>query len=140
VRKFFPTYDKPTDTGPELPGLPYPPPGGAINDVDVLEIPLAIQDRVFERDGKLWYPQVWILMSMLWEVGAPGGGGVPSAGLLCTHSLRDAVVCCLDAAVHVHLPLPALAVSLLGLVCQPNVLSSGWGWELYLNFTNQCST
>lgn len=59
VRKFFPTLDiGSVDTGPELPGLPYPPPGGAINPNDVLEIPLAIQDRVFDKANNLWYPQV----------------------------------------------------------------------------------
>jgi hypothetical protein len=58
VRKFFPTYDTPKDTGPELAGLPYPPPGGANNEFDILELPLAIQDRVFDSNGQLWYPQV----------------------------------------------------------------------------------
>jgi hypothetical protein len=58
VRKFFPTLDLPKDTGPELPGLPYPPPDGAVNPVDYLELPLAIQDRVFDSNGELWYPQV----------------------------------------------------------------------------------
>ena len=55
VRKFFPTYS-PKDTGAELPGLPYPPPGGAEDPADIREIPLAIQDRTFQSDSSLWYP------------------------------------------------------------------------------------
>jgi hypothetical protein len=55
IRKLFPSYS-PIDKGPELPGLPYPPPGGASDPNDIREIPLAIQDRVFEQSSKLWYP------------------------------------------------------------------------------------
>ena len=55
IRNFFPEY-RPgqRDTGPELPGLPYPPPGGCNQAADVRELPLAIQDRMFKQDGSLW--------------------------------------------------------------------------------------
>lgn len=51
----MPTYS-PKDTGPELPGLPYPPPGGAEDPADIRELPLVVQDRLFANDSMLWYP------------------------------------------------------------------------------------
>jgi hypothetical protein len=60
IRKFFPTYS-PVNTGPELPGLPYPPPGGASDPRDIREIPLLIQDRVFQNNSQLWYPQADVM-------------------------------------------------------------------------------
>jgi hypothetical protein len=40
-------------TGPELPGLPYPPPSGAKHPEDVEEIPFAIQDSTFDGNSQL---------------------------------------------------------------------------------------
>jgi hypothetical protein len=56
-------------TGPELPGLSYPPPGGAEDPADIRELPLVIQDRVFERDSKLWYPVAETPKSMAFPAG-----------------------------------------------------------------------
>jgi hypothetical protein len=47
---------RPTLSGPELPGLPYPPPGLG-PDSAVRELPLAIQDRVFDIFNQLYYPK-----------------------------------------------------------------------------------
>jgi hypothetical protein len=57
IRKFFPSYS-PYNRGPELRGLPYPPPGGTtkMTTGDIRELPLAIQDRVFANNSHLWYP------------------------------------------------------------------------------------
>jgi hypothetical protein len=45
-----------TLSGPELPGLPYPPPGLG-PDSAVRELPLAIQDRAFDIFNQLYYPK-----------------------------------------------------------------------------------
>jgi hypothetical protein len=46
LRDFFP------DTQPELPGLPYPPPGKG-PDSAVRELLLAVQDRAFDVNNQL---------------------------------------------------------------------------------------
>lgn len=49
-------------TTPELTGLPYPPPGALLSNgqpvasTAVREIPLAIQDRIFDINSNLYYP------------------------------------------------------------------------------------
>jgi len=68
IRKFFPSFS-PTNTGPELRGLPYPPPGGAVNPADIREIPLVIQDRVFQNNSKLWYPQADVPTNLAYPAG-----------------------------------------------------------------------
>lgn len=68
IRKFFPTYS-PVNTGPELPGLPYPPPGGASDPRDIREIPLLFQDRVFQNNSQLWYPQADMPANMTYPQG-----------------------------------------------------------------------
>ncbi|WIA31356.1 hypothetical protein OEZ86_002257 [Tetradesmus obliquus] len=50
VRNAFP------QNGPELPGLPYLPPGMG-PDSAVRELPLAIQDRAFDTSNQLYYPK-----------------------------------------------------------------------------------
>jgi hypothetical protein len=50
VRNSFP------QNGPELPGIPYPPPGMG-PDSAVRELPLAIQDRAFDIFNQLYYPK-----------------------------------------------------------------------------------
>jgi hypothetical protein len=50
VRNSFP------QNGPELPGIPYPPPGMG-PDKAVRELPLAIQDRAFDIFNQLYYPK-----------------------------------------------------------------------------------
>jgi bilirubin oxidase len=50
LRDFFPN-DK-----PELPGLPFPPPGRGPNEA-VRELLLAVQDRAFDTNNQLYYPK-----------------------------------------------------------------------------------
>lgn len=69
----IPTPTTPTSCcwppGPELPGLPYPPPEGAIDPADIRELPLVIQDRVFQDDSRLWYPAAHTPASLAYPEG-----------------------------------------------------------------------
>jgi spore coat protein A len=50
IRNHFP------DHKPELPGLPFPPPGRGPN-ANVRELLLTIQDRAFDVNNQLYYPK-----------------------------------------------------------------------------------
>jgi hypothetical protein len=50
IRNYFPSHK------PELPGLPFPPPGRGPN-ADVRELLLGIQDRAFDMNNQLYYPK-----------------------------------------------------------------------------------
>uniref|UniRef100_A0A383VIA1 Plastocyanin-like domain-containing protein n=1 Tax=Tetradesmus obliquus TaxID=3088 RepID=A0A383VIA1_TETOB len=53
---FFMVRDAFPQNSPELPGLPYPPPGRVAPEL-VRELPLAIQDRAFDVNNQLYYPK-----------------------------------------------------------------------------------
>jgi hypothetical protein len=53
---FFMVHNSFPQNGPELPGIPYPPPGMG-PDSAVRELPLAIQDRAFDVNNQLYYPK-----------------------------------------------------------------------------------
>ncbi|WIA16509.1 hypothetical protein OEZ85_013187 [Tetradesmus obliquus] len=53
---FFMLRDSFPDNKPELPGLPFPPPGKG-PDSAVRELLLAIQDRAFDVNNQLYYPK-----------------------------------------------------------------------------------
>ncbi|KAF6257813.1 hypothetical protein COO60DRAFT_1460964 [Scenedesmus sp. NREL 46B-D3] len=50
IRSYFP------DRKPELPGIPFPPPGKGPN-ANARELPLVIQDRAFDVNNQLYYPK-----------------------------------------------------------------------------------
>jgi hypothetical protein len=85
---FFMLRDSFPSKKPELPGIPFPPPGSGPDSL-VRELPLAIQDRAFDINNQLYYPKQEAGLSVLpsgplpptWVPGAAGCSRMCSAVL-----------------------------------------------------------